>query len=284
MCFEILRQIAEIDIQSERNKMLEFLKFLQKGSEKGYCRICGNFDSLTDDHIPPKNCGNIMPVFVENFGGEKIISQNGAKFKTICGSCNNAILGSGPDKELARIQKEFRKNYSKLIINPNSSINLRINPKLLSKSILGHLLALFVGDNPKQNLKMKPKHSEFSLELRDFVLNGKIPENIEIYYWFYPYEEIKINIFFGYIPDIQHSNMKVMGSLFKFEPFAFLIVNKHGSNAKLQHGKLNLSSDEQVIKINLRQKIRKDYPERPGSKGVVILNSSSDIRIKNKNS
>lgn len=264
--------------------MLEFLKFLQKGSEKGYCRICGNLDSLTDDHIPPKNCGNSMPVFVENFGGEKIISQNGAKFKTICGSCNNTILGSGPDKELARIQKEFRKNYSKLIINPNSSINLKINPKLLSKSILGHLLALFVGDNPKQNLKIKPKHSEFSLELREFVLNGKTPENIEIYYWFYPYDEIKINIFFGYIPDIRYSNKKVMGSLFKFEPFAFLIVNKNGTNAKLPHGKLNLNSDEQFIKINLGQIIRKDYPERPGSKGVVILNSSSDIKIKNKNS
>lgn len=39
------------------------VKALKNGAEKGYCRICGKYGTLTDDHVPPKSlCKSIYKV------------------------------------------------------------------------------------------------------------------------------------------------------------------------------------------------------------------------------
>ena len=78
------------------------VKALKNGAEKGYCRICGKYGDLTDDHVPPKSCGNKGRT-VFSIGQNKLIIQNGFHCRTICSNCNNELLGCNLDKEYKKV-------------------------------------------------------------------------------------------------------------------------------------------------------------------------------------
>ena len=89
------------------------VKALKNGAENGYCRICGKYGALTDDHVPPKSCGNKGRT-IFSIGENKLIIQNGFHCRTICSNCNNELLGCNLDKEYKRVYDQI-KNFKKFL-------------------------------------------------------------------------------------------------------------------------------------------------------------------------
>jgi hypothetical protein len=68
---------------------------------KDFCRICGKYDYLTDEHVPPKRAFNKNRYMVGLMNDDdplgepikKAFRQGGIKFKTLCKKCNNDTGG-----------------------------------------------------------------------------------------------------------------------------------------------------------------------------------------------
>src|SRR5713226_5715297 len=62
----------------------------------GYCNICGRHRPLTADHVPPKGSGGLSDAELKTLSRYLLLDahrpkiyQNGVKFPTLCGDCNN---------------------------------------------------------------------------------------------------------------------------------------------------------------------------------------------------
>lgn len=91
----------------KKNNRIKF-----KGDKEGYCNICSKYSQLTRDHIPPQGC--VKPTIVElktltqyiSASSEKPIdSQSGLNILSICGDCNNNLLGTQYDRELIEVSQ-----------------------------------------------------------------------------------------------------------------------------------------------------------------------------------
>jgi hypothetical protein len=263
----------------------EIAKDLKKGVSLGYCRICGIFNKLSSDHIPPKSCGNNKKVVV-TINELTFISQNGFNCKTICEYCNNELLGSRYDKEFKILyDKIISFQKSKLIIS-NNIIEIDINVNNVLKSILGHLLASnVVGKESIEIILSKEIERNFFIldEYRRYVLD-EINEinNIDIYYWYYPYSDItlipyfmkNINILDNRIPSIH-------GTIIKIYPIAICIIKRE--NVHFNHvSKLDLSNNKMTFNVNKElHKRLKYFPESVGTQlGIVAFYPDSVINVK----
>jgi hypothetical protein len=252
-------------------------KDIVKGIEFGFCRICNKYLKLSDDHVPPKACGNLSPVRIVN-DGQTYISQNGAKFHTICIDCNNAKLGEY-DKELAILYKEFDNNRNILTQLDTQYYGVKINPIKILRSISGHLIATYIGKNVAAELEKPVDNSEYFEELRKFA-NGdlNITDNVDFYYWYYPFDEIRVVQYISIAPDIRNGFLKVSGAIFKFFPIGVFAVNKNSSDIGLPLRIMPQSDDPNyLLKFDIKRIFRIDKFEVPENAGVVI--GSSELRF-----
>lgn len=151
------------------------------------CSICGKNANPSDDHIPPRTCGNNKKILEEQYypqfgidGTCKIehkISQNGLYLSNICSHCNSD-LGSKADIELGKLVSQINKSDSN---NNNIPIN-EINLKLIHKAVCGHILA----SAPYSN-------SLIDKEMRKFVYENEQPNLLHVFLFFYPYSNIFIS-------------------------------------------------------------------------------------------
>jgi len=76
---------------------------LTVGPDLGFCAICRNYKKLTNDHVPPKGCGNIENLLLKRLFGRTLLDENfckatgGLHYKTLCSQCNNKLLGAKYD-------------------------------------------------------------------------------------------------------------------------------------------------------------------------------------------
>ena len=251
----------------------------------GYCRICGKLRELSEDHIPPQSCGNKSPVEYY-FGSKRIISQNGLKFKTICTECNNERLGAIYDKELMKLYNEVKPIYNtKLYLTIKYSI-IEFNTQNVIKSLLGHFLAARHTEKEEyNNILMQPLGDEgiFDNYREYFLGNNNKLDGFQIFYWYYPYETIKIYPYFAFIPDyFGQGNYPIYGSLFKFFPISVFILNNNSSKSSFTFEKLRHDVDERKITLRLQENVPKDWPEIPDRKGIVLMNSKSTIKAQKR--
>lgn len=186
------------------------------------CSICELKRKMSEDHIPPKCCGNNGKVYYRRFSPEYIgkqakplrdlYSQNGIKFRYICSDCNN-LLGTKYDDELG----DF-KNIILKIINGNKE-EYQINVDKIVKSVIGHFLASSERDN-----------CTHSVAMRDYFFDRVVDDfynNYSLYVYFYPYKE-QVFIMKEYmVVDLQNTNINnyLLSSLY-FYPFAFVFSEK----------------------------------------------------------
>lgn len=156
------------------------------------CNICQVESKLTWDHVPPQGGIELKPVEQETIfhrlttdTENKVftISQNGVKFRTICGQCNNYWLGKKYDPVL----NEFALTLGKLLqttIQLPSVIHIRTRPTAIIRAILGHLLAA----------KAHIDTVVLDDEIRSFFFdeNAPIPKSMHVFYWIYPYTSIVV--------------------------------------------------------------------------------------------
>ena len=251
------------------------VKSLKEGAKEGYCRICGKYAPLTDDHVPPKSCGNKGRT-IFSIGGEKLIMQNGFHCKTICADCNNKLLGSDLDKEFKKVYervKAFKRSGLHLSGIP---LEIDIDIKKLFRCIIAHFFAVSVYYKDlsiKEILSSEIIEDYISQNCRNFVLGTEpVPENVDFYYWYYPYSNIMVNPFFSYtLHAFTKQKRDIYGAMIKFFPIAVFILDKRSSTAYPQERKVNFSLNK--LYLNVQNPPPKKYLEKVMHNDDLILMS-----------
>lgn len=264
-----------------KDKKIQF-----QGIPDGYCNICGQYSqALTRDHIPPQGC--VKPTSVElrtlkqyiSKSKKPTTSQSGLNIRSICGNCNNNLLGTEYDPELIEVSKKVAsmvRSQRELGLSLPEQINLIVKPQRLIRSVVGHILAgkLPIAGKP-------PISAPFPDALRNYFLDqsSNIPDKVEIYYWLYPSnKQIVINSL-----GIGSANGEgfISGScLLKFFPLAFWVVWDKPtlfpiSSTKIPKDRIKSLNDTCEIMIDLRNIPSLDYPEVPGEGKYIMSHDDS---------
>ncbi|GHT91369.1 hypothetical protein FACS1894140_1850 [Spirochaetia bacterium] len=268
---------------------MDFLPFnakieeLKRGQNEGYCRICGKWDKLTIDHVPPKSCGNLNKIEID-YGKGKLISQNGLNCKTICSQCNNTLLGRNYDQEIIKL-------YNDVLSLSNSTVpetmDFSVDVNSLVRCLLGHFIAINVYDENKsvQNiLSDKINDGKYIFGTYRKFVNGETSslDDIICYYWYYPYNEIKMIPYFAKANVLDLDKPRaVFGTLIKFFPVALYLINDKSSSASL-NGVNKIDFNTNKITFDFKNIMHNDFPEMPSPGEVILINSGSSFNVTNE--
>ena len=159
----------------------------------GPCNICKSVGKLTWDHVPPQGSIQIKPMqqqtilqkLATGHGGdhEYSISQNGVKFRTLCGQCNNKLLGKRYDPVLKEFTASLTCNVTSGLSLP-PVVHIETRPAHLVRAVFGHLLAT----------KGKIQDTVPDQQMRSFFLddNVTVPDGLKVFYWLHPYHNVVI--------------------------------------------------------------------------------------------
>ncbi len=149
------------------------------------CNICLQVKSLTWDHVPPKSGIIISPMEIDNISKlltnkmepRMLISQNGVRYRTICGDCNSKI-GRDYDCVLNSLNKDVSL-FLKSALHFFSYTYIKTKPVRLIKAILGHLMSA----------KELVDDFAFDTKIRKYLFSETeiLSDDINIFYWIYPY-------------------------------------------------------------------------------------------------
>ena len=198
--------------------MSEYRKKIKKNIVD-ICNICGEYKTLTWEHVPPKSCGNIGNFKINRIYdvekiNEKLDSQNGVKYRTICDNCNNNILGANADLAFEEFYKQV-KGFSEKVKSPKDECVIKINLVQVLKCLFGKMLAM-------DNLYFDDK---ISMAMRIFILKSKIDKTrLHVYFWMYPYNtSIQARLHVSRQVCGDHYNTTGLISLLYFYPVAFIV-------------------------------------------------------------
>ena len=256
-------------------------RLTNRGPSIGYCAICRAHGYLTKDHVPPKGCGNINDSVISHVYDSRsqgrpkpVLSQGGSHFRTICGHCNNTLLGTEYDPALNKvvldIEQYFRQASGSRLALPRTKL-FDYQPNRFLRSVLGHLLAA----NAVRDVVANDIAIPLDDALRAYVLDPTscLPNEVCIYYWFYPHRRrvvMKHSVmgFFG------GNGASIYGHVFKFFPFGFWIVWDEQGDRSRQFGLRRLDDSSQFIAATSRLSIdlsplrSPNFPEAPPDTGM----------------
>ncbi len=255
------------------------VKALKNGAEKGYCRICGKYGDLTDDHVPPKSCGNKGRT-VFSIGENKLIIQNGFHCRTICSNCNNELLGCNLDKEYKKVYDQIRNFKKSGLYLPRNILEIDVDIKKFFRGIIAHFfsVAVYEKDLTIQQVLEQPIRNDFVSEnCRVFVLGEEEnPKNVDLYYWYYPFSNIYVNPFMGYSIDLFAENKKtIYGAMIKCSPIAVFILDKKVSTMNPPGLKADLNTNK--LFLNMDSILDKEILEHPTENGCVLLSPNNIV-------
>ncbi len=223
--------------------------------------MCGHYEKLTDDHVPPEGAGNFyrwrglsymtrISGNDENIGSRRFPS--GIRFKTLCADCNNC-LGGREDKALVDFYDCVRKIVeSPLLLTPVMRIPAK--PNLIIRSLFAHMAAANESGRP----------SFFDDEARAIFRNKKSLRlsSWNLFYWIYLGKDLFLarSLFQTvWSPILEVQEMFIL----KMYPLAFLFIKK-----PIFYGAANLmkfvqSRDEIEAEIPLLLFLSEDNPVWP---------------------
>lgn len=235
-----------------------------KREKYSICNICREEKPLSWDHVPPKGGIELSKVEMETvFGlmaGDQETpklreSQNGVKYRTICKVCNE-LLGLNYDPVLNDFAVSAGRYLSTAMELPEVVMH-KVKPQRLFKSLLGHLVAA----------KVDIENTAFDVMAREYVLDkdAKLPDDINIFYWVYPYtSSVAIRDFAMFTPRGTFNEPAVFQTL-KYYPVAYLLCDKseYANLDTLSQFRGCDLDDEVEIPINLRRVENPYWPEAP---------------------
>lgn len=198
----------------------------------GYCRICGSYTELTDEHIPPKKAFNQKPV---QFGTlQDLLGVTGrpySKFRkgvvvrTLCEPCNNTT-GDWYARDFINWTNQAYDWLNRMSPVDQLALPYQIKPLNVIKQIITMTLALsFEANLP------------FNSEIREFIYNRErkyLPPQIRVYTYFNP----------GYKTRI--SNYECVISKFDSSPFVGRSTYVHAEIAMPPLGYCIISTEERT--------------------------------------
>lgn len=193
-----------------------------RGPKYGRCNVCGESAALTEDHVPPKGCYRptqvelqslLLRLSNENLGKKSRFSQNGVKYRTLCGRCNNTLLGATYDPPFIAFVNEVSKLLRTSLALPEI-LGITGQPQGIIRSLLGHLCSQGVD---------RYRKGPDTEAVRDYLLDISLslPHPLHIYYWAYPYQSQVMVRDAAYLP--LNTGKPFVIWFLKFFPLAFLI-------------------------------------------------------------
>lgn len=245
-----------------------------RGPKIGQCNICGEHGALTEDHTPPKGCYKPRPVelfpIMDHLAAEPprkaaTISQNGVKYRTLCGRCNNTLLGAEYDPEFIGFVNDIGLALRTSLTLPNV-LAFTTKPQRVIRSLLGHMSAQGVS-RYRKGPNTEP--------IRDYILDPSLPlpENLKVYSWPYPYSRQVIVRDFGLV-DLRVPEPVVCWFM-KFFPVGFLVTFDEMPGYQFPGTELSrwrsASIDEEVnIPFALKPVPPQFWPEAPTDTSAVF--------------
>ncbi len=218
--------------------------------EIGVCSICLEEKILSDDHVPPKCCGNNKDSYYRRFTPEyleetsklaPIHSQNGVKLRTICNKCNND-LGAIYDVELEKFYKSSLAQLSK------EKAFYPFDLLKVVKAVIGHFLASAKPQNiPQDNDMRNFCNSDDEKTIKAFS------QKYSLLCLGYPYKAsifILRNYVTAYLKTSEKQIPGLLSSLY-FYPFAFIFTRKCSLSYGTDFLNFLLSDDKQLLSISL---------------------------------
>lgn len=166
------------------------------------CNLCLRRAAMTEDHLFPRGLvapgqrrvTEIMHKVDPRYRGRQgtFLAQNGVKKATLCGDCNNRVLGTELDPSLIEVYKAASKALAHAPFPVAARLDLyNININKVARAVAGHLLAL--DDSPQ------PRHT-MTRQLRRFVLQEKagLDPSLCFHIWLYPFNRQ------GMLKDLHH--------------------------------------------------------------------------------
>ncbi|MEH9241187.1 chaperonin [Klebsiella pneumoniae] len=205
-------------------------RWKHSGIVEGYCNICGKYDVLTKDHVPPKcaiTLGPILQQTVSEFFNTKepvkpLRAKNGSYFRTICGNCNSKVLG-GLDTAIEHVTESFKEQLGQYMSGEKVYPFIKISFDSISftKAMIGHILSA----TSVEDCRKEPIDSPYYTPLKNYVL-GKVPsfeETHDIFYWFYPH---RMHISAQSVAFMSKGHVAIICAL-HFFPIGFIITLKN---------------------------------------------------------
>ncbi len=261
--------------------MAKWQKYSTRGPSHGPCNICGSVGRLTDDHVPPKGCRNVSTARMSQLF--QILSegrlptqwrqaQGGVKYRTICGKCNNGLLGAEYDPSLI----EWCSHIDQFLSALRSGIRLpshtatEIRPNRILRSVIGHMLAAAVD---------RPATGDFDQELVEYFLDPTrpFPASARLYYWLYPFTSqvvIRDAVYKSMLKVDREKNLTLF-MLLKFYPVAFMVADARDDNTSFkwtclsEHASAHLD-DSSWVPIYLNDFPSQWWPEAPSESHFVV--------------
>ncbi|WP_324006261.1 hypothetical protein [Aeromonas hydrophila] len=232
--------------------------------KEGYCLICDEHKSLTEDHVPPKSAITItrteQKLISESFNStptkiKGVISKNGNKFKTLCARCNNSLADG--DSEIGIVYKKLTdaiRTYFKNANGVSSIVSVEVDAKKYIKAMLGHILAATSEDECQQEQQSSPYFDP----IKNFVLgrSESIDDSHDIYYWFYPK---RMHLSAKLLAFHNKGNTCAL-SLLSFFPIAFLVTEKGKGIFPAHAMKFDSTCESLILDLSFRNINYSDFP------------------------
>lgn len=205
--------------------------------------------------------------------------QNGLRYRTTCADCNNKWLEQY-DRSLAKL---YHGMLDKLDREPRAYWHTQtIQPQQIARTVIGHLMAA----NAVSLTEKFSVHEGNNKALHDYFFdeNAPLPDNIDIYCWYYPSKTIKALNYIGSSFQLGNPNARTTGHILKFFPLAFWVVldKPEGFNVYipklLQDKQLPIDGEERLT-ISCNPHPDLTFPELPHPKGQGFSLYASDVAV-----
>lgn len=205
-------------------------RVVEKSADDQRCNICLRAEALTEDHVPPKRCLWDRSVHLYGIAGlmssheapvVHMRSNNGVRYRTLCGYCNNTLLGRYDDDLKALVDAISSFCQSKLVLPRRSpELPIRCRPRAVLQSVLGHLLAA---------KSITDEGGQVDIALRPSILDPAvpIPDRIHVFYWLHPHRTVEVvrDISMPAVRGRLWGSSFAMFSILKFYPIGFLVTD-----------------------------------------------------------
>lgn len=243
---------------------------------------------MTEDHIFPKGLSvpqqrqvvEVLKAIAPNRNGRphSRLVQNGLKKSTLCGPCNNKLLGAFLDPALIDLysQVALELRSVRFLMSPVvSAVDVQINK--IARAVAGHYIAS--DDMPQW------KHPMIKA-LRRYVLRLDLsfPEEYKFQMWLYPFKQQDL------LKDLFHSapgsGYEPFGiSAYKTFPLAFSISDEIKNPVYQLAGVLDLTphlygSIERKCAVRLLAKLLVDpnWPYAPSRNGIILAGDNGSFK------
>lgn len=201
-------------------------------------------------------------------------SQSGVKYRTVCGQCNNGLLGAKYDPALISFSNQLT-TILKSTLDLPSRLYVRAQPQAILRSLLGHISAQGVSRYPK-GPQTEPIRDYFCDQSKPF------PIGLHAFYWAYPFRPTVLMRDVAYCDLTNHNSFMLW--MMKFFPVALAVTWDEPKGFEFpvhsfeQWRGVSFSTVVD-LPIDIRPLIPEHWPEAPTNNSLLLVGQEAIFSV-----